>query len=77
MPLKNLTNVAILTGQTGPGATVTALRLEGVSNIQFDFANSGIFVTYGNQNKIFKLAWTGVTGTTFSISGGVATITVT
>lgn len=66
---------AVLTGNTGPGGTVTALTLDDVKDIDFDFEHNMISVTYTN-GKIFKLSWTGVTTVTFSISGGNATVTV-
>ena len=70
-------NVAILTGNTGPGATVTALNLSNVSSIDFDFRGSMIRVVHGTPDKVFDLAWTDVTGVVFSIVSGVATVTIT
>jgi len=68
--------VSTLTGNTGPGATVTALRLSDVSNINFNFRGSMIHVTYGQPDKTFDLSWTGITTVTFSISSGVPTVTI-
>lgn len=67
---------AVLTGNTGPGGTVTALNLGDVSSINFDFRHSMVSVVYGDPDKTFHLAWTGVTAVTFSIAGSVTTVTV-
>jgi len=69
--------VAILTGQTGPGATVTALQLSNVSEMNFDFRHSILKVVHGVPDKTFELSLTGVTGVVDSIASGVHTVTVT
>lgn len=66
---------AVLTGNTGPGGTVTALTLEDVTSIDFQFKHNMISLTY-NEGKIFKLSWTSIATVTFSISGGNATVTI-
>lgn len=66
---------ATVTGNTGPGGTVTALVLSNVESIEFDFQHSMINFLY-NSGKTFKLAWTSIATVTFSISGGNATVTI-
>lgn len=72
-----MNNKAILTGKTGPGATVTAMTLTDVKGVEFDFEHSMINVKHGSPERTFHLAWTGVTGVTFAVVDGVATVTVT
>jgi len=68
--------VAILTGQTGPGATVTALQLNDVHSMNFDFEKLMLKVNYGTPSKTFELSLTGVTTVSDSITSGVHTVTV-
>jgi hypothetical protein len=71
-----MANTATLTGNTGPGGTVTGLLLGDVSSIKFDFRAGMISVIYGDVDKEFNLSYTGVTTVTFSISGVSTTVTV-
>lgn len=71
-----LSGAAVLTGNTGPGGTVTALNLGDVSSINFDFRNTMISVVYGNPDKTFHLSYTGVTAVSFVIAGNLTTVTV-
>lgn len=67
---------AVMTGNTGPGATVTALALENVTDFEFDIVDNMIYVTYGAPAQRFAMSYQGVATVTVSISGGVTTFTV-
>ena len=68
---------ATVTGQTGPGATVTSLVLNQVRNILFDFENNMVHIYHLNEaGKTFKLSYQGIATVTFSISGSVTTVTI-
>lgn len=67
-------NKAIVTGNTGPGATVTELELKPLESIVFDLDKSMVNINYAG--KTFNLAYTGVATVEFSISGGDTTVTI-
>lgn len=68
--------LATVTGHTGPGGSVTALVLNPVHSIEFNFEDNMVYVEYGTPSKRFPMSYQGVGTVTFSISGGVTTITV-
>lgn len=72
-------NVTI-TGQTGPGITNTAIVLPNVTNIRFNIGGNTIEVTYtptgqGTSKTVFY-QYSNIATVTYTISAGVATITI-
>lgn len=52
-----MVNTATVTGYTGPGALVTALVLNDVHSINYDFEKNMVYITYGKPYQTFKLAY--------------------
>ena len=71
-----LSGRAVLTGDTGPGGTVTALALENMTDFEFDLRANMLYVMYGSPTKRFPMSLDGVTTITCVISAGVMTLTV-
>lgn len=67
-------NVAIVTADFGPDRQATAMRIENVKSINFDFEKG--MVTIPNGIHVAEFAYTGVATVTFSISNGVTTVTI-
>jgi hypothetical protein len=73
------TNNLTITGKIGPGNTVTSLLFANVTDVDFQVARGVLqvsFLTSGGQPKTQSFDLAQSTTVTYSISGGVATITV-
>jgi hypothetical protein len=73
--MARVNNVVVVTGNLGPGRSVTSMRLENVSSLTLDFDRGIIAIETGIRRHEF--AYTGVTGIATSISNGVTTVTIT
>lgn len=71
-----LSGRAVVTGDTGPGASVTSLALERVSKYEFDLEHNMVYIFYGSPTKRFPMSLEGVTTITSVISNGINTLTI-
>lgn len=69
-------NTATVTGKTGPGGQLTAQLVKEVNKITFDFEHSMISIDSGSPARTLKVAWTSIATVSFSITAGVAAITI-
>lgn len=67
-------NVAVVTADLGPDRTVTAMRINDMGAVKFDFNKGIVTIEHGILSSDFAL--TGVTAVTFGISAGVYTVTI-
>lgn len=73
-----MANTATVTSTTGPGLTATAVVLNDVSNIFFDFDARVVRITYSNGGPDITATfdYSAVLTVTFSISGTSTTVTI-
>lgn len=70
-------NTATVTGKTSAGSTVTALVLDNVTNIKFDFDHQVVTFSYGlNPPRKFELDYATTVTVTLTIASGVTTATL-
>ena len=67
---------ATVTGDTGPGGSVTSLVLSQMTDFEFDLAHNMIYIMYGTPTKRFPLSLEGVGTVTVTISGSSLTLTI-
>ena len=66
---------AVVTADFGPDRQATAMPVENITGVKFDFAKNMVYID--TELKTLEFAYTGVTGVSFSISGGSTTVTIT
>lgn len=69
-------NTATVTGKTGPGGQLTAQLISDVKAIHFDFEHSMISIDTGDPVRTVHVAWTSIATVSFSITAGVAAVTI-
>jgi hypothetical protein len=68
-----ITGTATVTAKVGPGLTATAMVLNDVHGIDFNFAAGTVAIRYGDPEKTQYFEYTDVATVTFTISAGVST----
>ena len=71
-----MTGTLTYTGVAGPGRTLTSAVFSDVTDLDYQFANGTLKVTYGTPSKIVYLDLTGTVTITMTISGTAVTATV-
>ncbi len=71
-------NNVTITGKVGPGITITAQLFNNVTNLEFDYVAGTIWISYNDNETIKRVSvqLTGTTTVTYTISSGIATVTI-
>jgi len=69
-------NPLTVTAKAGPGIQNTAIVLNNVNSIEFDFNRKMIFVTRNGLTTTQEYDMTGITSVSFSISGSTYSMTI-
>lgn len=67
---------ATLTGTHGPGITMTAKVFNNISKAEWDFVNGVLNIEYDQPVRNIRIALTGLTTITHTITAGQHSITV-
>jgi hypothetical protein len=65
-----MAHTATLTGNHGPGLTMTAKVFNNITKIEFDLVNNLVDIEYSQPVRNIRMALTGVTTVTDTITNG-------